>query len=636
MRPQRLIRHLSIHIIILAAISAVILTAYFLVYEKPGTAIWLEAEYFLFDRSHWAVLEDVNFSYSKGIMTHSAGPEAIAPFEVKKDGDYEIWMRYFGNYADTDVGYWKKVYTNRFGYIDYFGADRPATLKVRVDGAVENTVEETGAHRYRWARLGPVRLGPGSHTLRFSLADGSPGGANLDSVLISKDPGYVPGAREALPRQLSEHLGPLLIIGFPLLVWAFSIRGFKGGYRAYLLYGTVISLVFSILWIDTDGGFWIWLTQNPDFNLANIYSSGHGEALHHRYVYQPPVAVMLIGLRSVFSALGAMDGITPLSLLLSKLIVIPFFIGTGVLLHRLEGDGAVLLWALNSIVIFTVAANSMYFGLGFLLTLALYLLKKNRHYPAALALGGALAYMSATLLLIPPFLILLRGLGWRKIAVMLPLIALPAFLLVLPYRISDPAGVSMRMTAAGISAWMPMHLGVRLGAIGVTALLYGALLAFLWVRRPTLDYVNLSAAFAVAALVYLNIGAPHFLEWTVAFQPFIIIWARRLKSEVFYGIYVTALMAWGSFYMNTGGAGDRAGETGFFPYYIFYTWPFDVYRLVARFYPGIEYFSRVDMEALTHSVSAGVSVIMALLIVSRFAFREDGGKGAEGVFGGDA
>ncbi|MBI5827554.1 MAG: hypothetical protein HZB22_07505 [Deltaproteobacteria bacterium] len=631
-----LIRHLSPHIIILAAISAVILTAYFFVYEKPVRAIWLEAEYFLFDRPHWVVVEDVNFSYSKGIMTRSADSEAIAPFEVKRDGDYAIWIKYFGNYADTDVGYWKKVYTNQFGYIDYFGADRPATLKVKVDGMIEKTVEETGPHRYRWARLGPIRLGPGSHTMRFSLADGSPGGANLDSVLITDDLGYAPGAREALPRQVSEYIGPLLIIGFPLLVWAFSIKGFKGEYQAYLLYGTVISAVFSILWIDTDGGFWIWLTQNPDFNLVNIYSSGHGEALHHRYVYQPPVAAMLIGLRFVFSAFGAMDGITPLSLLLSKLIVIPFFIGTGVLLHRLEGEGAALLWALNSIVIFTVAADSMYFGLGFLLTLALYLIRNKRRCLGSLALGGALAYMPATILLIPPFLILIRGLGWRRIAYMLPLIVLPAFLLVLPYRILDPAGVSMRMTAAGISAWMPMHLGVRLGAIGVTTLLYGALLAFLWVRRPAFDYENLSAAFAAASLVYLNIGAPHFLEWTVAFQPFIIIWARRLKNEVFYGIYVTALMVWGSFYMNTGGAADRAGETGFFPYYIFYTWPFDIYRLVARFYPGIEYFSRADVEALSHSVSAGVSVIMALLIVSRFVVREDGGGAVRSAQGEDA
>lgn len=629
MRSKILIRHLSLHIIILAAISAVILSAYFLVYKKPANAIWLEAEYFRFDRSHWVVVEDVNFSYSRGIMTRNAGSEATAPFEVKKAGDYAVWMKYFGNYADTDVGYWKKVYTNQFGYIDYFGATRPPALKVSVDGGGEKTVEETGPHRYRWVRLGPIRIGPGGHTLRFSLADGSPGGANLDSVLITDDLGYAPGAREALPRQVSEHIGPLLIIGFPLLVWAFSIKGFKGEYQAYLLYGAAISMVFSILWIDTDGGFWIWLTQNPDFNLVNIYSSGHGEALHHRYVYQPPVAAMLIGLRYVFSAFGAMDGITPLSLLLSKLIVVPFFIGTGVLLNRLEGGMAALLWALNSLVIFTVAADSMYFGLGFLLTLALYLIRNKRHYLCSLALGGALAYMSATILLIPPFLILIRGLGWRRIACMLPLIAAPAFLIVLPYRIFDPAGVSIRMTAAGISAWMPMHLGVRLGAIGVTTLLYGALLAFLWVRRPALDYENLSAAFATASLIYLNIGAPHFLEWTVAFQPFIIIWARRLKHEVFYSIYVTALMVWGSFYMNTGGAGDRAGETGFFPYYIFYTWPFDIYRLVARFYPGIEYFSRADVEALSHSLSAGVSVIMALLIVSRFPVRE-------GISGEDA
>ncbi|MEK7773558.1 MAG: hypothetical protein AAB307_04355, partial [Deltaproteobacteria bacterium] len=463
MRSKTVIRHLSFHLLILAAISSLVLAAYFLVYAKPGKAVWLEAEYFFFDRSHWVVIEDVNFSHSKGIMTRRPDSAAIASFEARRPGDYAIWLKYFGNYADTDVEYWKKVYTNRFGYIDYFGADEPATLTLQVDGLPEKTVVEKGSHRYRWAKFGPVRIEPGRHTLKFWKAGASPGAANVDSVLITDNLGYAPGAREMLPRQASEYLGPLLIIGFPLIVWAFSRKGIKGEYYVYLLYSIVISSALSILWIDTDGGFWIWLTQNMDFNLANIYSSGHGEALHHRYVYQPPVAMMLIGLRSVFSVFGAMDGITPLSLLLSKLIIFPFFIGTGALLYKLEGERAALLWAFNSLVIFTVAADSMYFGLGFLLTLTLYLVRKKRHYPAALALGGALAYMSTTVLLIPPFLLLLRGQGLRGITAMLPLVILPAFLLVLPYRIYDPSGVSIRMTAAGISAWMPMHLGVRLG-----------------------------------------------------------------------------------------------------------------------------------------------------------------------------
>jgi len=385
-----------------------------------------------------------------------------------------------------------------------------------------------------------------------------------------------------------------------------------------LLYSIFLSSVLSVMWIDTDGAFWIWLTQSGDFNLSTIYSSG--EALHHRYVYPPPVAAMLIALRPVFALFGAMDGITPSALLVSKLAVIPFVAGTGALLYAIAGSGALLIWALNSFVIFTVAANSMYFGLAFIFTLALYFAKKERYLLSAFSLGLSLSYMSAAALLVPPFLILSRSLGdYKKSVLMAALAVLPSFLIFLPYSIIDPAHLNSRVMGAGIATWMNMHLGLRVGDVGLTTLLYAALLAFLWVRKPEFNSANIASSSAMASLIYLNVGAPYFLLWSVAFQPFIIAWAVEKGEEFFYSLYVTALMAWASFYMNTGGAGDRAGETGFFPNYVFYTWPFDVYTLIRRVYGRADYFPRPELSSLIHSASAGVSLILLFMMARGLA-----------------
>ncbi|MEK7678650.1 MAG: hypothetical protein AAB356_00515, partial [Deltaproteobacteria bacterium] len=132
------------------------------------------------------------------------------------------------------------------------------------------------------------------------------------------------------------------------------------------------------------------------------------------------------------------------------------------------------------------------------------------------------------------------------------------------------------------------------------------------------DYLSVTGVFALTVLLYLNIGAPYFLAWAVAFQPLIIIWACRLGKETFYSLYVTALMVWGSFFVNTGGANDRAGETGFFPFYVFYTWPFDAYAFLRTFYGKVDFFSQYDLEAMAHSISAGISLVLFALILVSF------------------
>lgn len=625
-----LARH-GLYILLAVCVAAV---AWLLFYRPPSGVVRVEAEDFSFAPGDWVFLEDVNFSGSRGIVTLKE-TRASARFEVPDEGNYFVWLRYFGNYADNDLELWRRAYTNNFSYIDYFGADEPQRMKVAVDSGDPVTVLQGGSHRYRWARVPAGGLAGGEHTVTVwksgPAAPPAGGGVNVDTVIVTEDPAYTPGRPEALPRQVSEYFGPLLIALFPVLVWWLVRRRLDGSHTAvFLLYSVVLGAVLSVMWIDTDGGFWIWLTQNRDFTLGRIYTEG--DALHHRYVYPPPIAAMLIALRPVFTLFGAMDGITPASLVLSKLAVIPFVVATGLVLGRLEGPRAVLLWAFNSVVLFTVAANSMYFGLAFIITLVLYYVKSNRHYASALTLGLGLAYMSAVMLLVPPFLLLMRPLGVRKIVVMAALVLVPAFIVFLPYTFIDPAGMNMRVMSAGISTWMDMHLGLRIGGVGLTTLLYGTLLGWLWVRRPPFDYPALAVVFSLTALIYLHIGAPYFLAWTVAFQPAIIVSVARSRHEVFYSIYITALMVWGSFFLNTGGAGDRAGETGFFPYYVFYTWPFDVYAVAARLYPRITFFSKTDLEVLSHSISAGVSVVLGAIIVARLA-RGAGGPAGEAVEG---
>ncbi|MFQ5464368.1 MAG: hypothetical protein ACE5EI_00420 [Thermodesulfobacteriota bacterium] len=643
LKENPLARHLAYTAAAVLSLAAL----YLALYSLPEGVIRLEAEDFT-TGPDWVRLEDVNFSGSAGIMTMASGPGSVpatGAFTVAERGGYTIWLRYFGNYAASDLDLWNRAYTNNFSYIDYFGAARPQTLAVRVDGSPRVVTLQRGDHRYRWARVeaGPLDAGPHAITVWKEGPMGPPsgGGVTLDSVLITDDGGYSPGRLDMLPRQASEFFAPLLIVLFPLLVWYATRRGegaggegggggARGRAAVYIFYSCILSLVLSVMWIDTDGGFWLWLTQNRAFTIGSIYTKG--EALHHRYVYPPPIAAMLIGLRPVFTLFGATGGITPLSLILGKLIVIPVAAAVGVVLYRLEGERAVLLWALNSVVLFTVAANSMYFGLAFMVALTLLLIKRGRHYPAALALGVGLAYMSAAMLLVPPFLLLFRNFGAGKAAAMAALVLVPGFLIFLPYSVVDPAGMNARVMGAGISTWMHMHLGLRLGGVGLTALLYGALLAGLWVMRPGFDYGSVSIVFALTALIYLHIGAPHFLAWTVAFQPAVIVSAARLRREVFYSLYVTALMVWASFFMNTGGAGDRAGETGFFPYYIFYTWPFDVYVFIKKFYGRIDLFKPVDLEALTHSLSAGVSAVLFVVLALELSRR--GGPAAEKTGGG--
>lgn len=605
-------------IIIAFLLAAVAASAAYYHFSKAD-GITIEGESFAL-RGPWVILGDVNFSGSRGIMTREESAEAEAAFDIEREGDYAILLRYFGNHGPADLELWKRAYTNTFGYIDYFGAKRPQALSISIDNRPAHTITQEGAHRYKTSRL-IAALKEGRHTIAVKKAEGG-GGANLDFITIRPD---APDTGLKIPsmRQASAIFGPLLIAIFPIAAFITAGRTSRRTW-AYLAAGSALSIALSVMWIDTDGGFWIWLTQNSEFTFARIYSAG--DALHHRYVYPPPVAVMLIALRPVFSLFGALDGITPASLLLSKLAVMPFFAATGILLHRLEGSGALVLWALNPMNIFSVAANSMYFGLAFFLTLSVYLLRDERQYGAAFALGLALSYMSAAMLVVPPFLLLLRRFTVPKALIIALTVIIPGMLVLLPYKLIDPAGLNARVMGAGISTWMSMHLGLRLGGVGVTTLLYGVFLAYLWIKRPPLDYPALAAVFAFSGLIYLNIGAPYFLAWAVAFQPFVIIWAARLRQEAFYAIYASTLMVWGSFFMNTGGAGDRAGETGFFPYYIFYSWPFDVYEVLGFFYAKVNYFSQADLEALTHSISAGLSIVMLLMIATAFHRREGVGE----------
>lgn len=643
---------------------------------NPGNGIWVEGERFSYADGEWTGIYDINFSGSSGIMSVRQASSASAAFDVGEEGRYALWVKYFGNYARTDIGYWRSVYTNEYGYLDYSGAVAPMNMTLSLDDHKPAVFSQTGSHRYRWKKAGEFDLSKGAHTVRLWKTDAASGSINLDGVLVTRDLAYAPHWMEVLPRQASEYLSPLLIVSFPLLVWVYLrrtgrrgrnagcaagdeegtaaerargavleeeagkeggsdagrigkgglgkktrwiiswIEGLSPGGSPAVIYSVFLSSVLSVMWIDTDGAFWIWLTENPAFNPSTIYT--YGDALHHRYVYPPPVALLLIWLRPVFSLFGAMGGLNASSLLVSKLAVIPFAVGTALLLYRISGKTSVILWSMNSLVIFAAAANSMYFGLAFLLSLMLYFAKTERPLASALSLGAALAYMSAAALLVPPFLLLLRSAGGlRKAAIMAALALLPSVLVMLPYTFMDPVNLDHRVMGAGIATWMFMHLGVKAGNIGVTTLLYASLLAFLWIKKPRFDCENLSSSFAMASLIYLNIGAPQFLLWLSAFQPFIIIWAAKNREEVFYSLYVTAMMVWGSFHMNTGGAGDRAGETGFFPNYIFYTWPFDAYRLIRGFYAKIDYFQRADIETLTHSASAGISLVLLMMMASK-------------------
>ncbi len=606
------------HSLLLAIFFIVVWALYASLYSRPSGSIVIDDAAFGFDASEWVRLNDVNLSTNSAIMSRKAGAKAEASFDILTDGEYTLWLKYYGNYGQSDQALWKRAYTNERRYIDYFGSLVPAQMLAKIDGAPTAEITQKGSHRYRWARVGTYSFTSGTHTLNVSKAADSSGTVTMDHVLATTDKSYDPGRYEALPRQVSEYLGPLIIAILPVFVW-FSVRkGRAMDYRVYLLYSVILSLALSVMWIDTDGGFWIWLSQKADFTLSTIYSDGYSDAIHHRYVYPPPIAFMLVLLRPLYELIGATDGIGVAVLLASKLIVLPFVAATAVVLYRLEGDRAAALWLLNSLVIFTVAANSLYFGLGLILTLLLWSVRGERHYLSAAFFGAGMAYLSVTTLLLPPFLLLLRRFSLKKSLIMISLAVLPGVLVLLPYRFIDPVGVNLRVMGAGVATWMSMHLGMRIGDIGITSLMYGALLAYLWVKKPAYDYLTVSGVFALTVLLYLNIGAPYFLAWAVAFQPLIIIWACRLGKETFYSLYVTALMVWGSFYANTGGANDRAGETGFFPFYIFYTWPFDVYAFLRSFYSKVDFFSQYELEAMAHSISTGVSLVLFALILVYF------------------
>lgn len=615
---------LARHSLLIAVVFFFVWALYSTVYSPPSGALFIDDAAFSFKDPEWVRFNDVNLSSNRAIMSRKAGAKALASFEVPIDGDYAIWLKYYGNYGPSDQALWKRAYTNEYGYIDFFGSLAPSQMKVLLDNAPPVTIEQKGSHRYRWARLGTFSLQAGTHSLTVSKAVDSSGSVTMDHLIATSDLSYDPGRFEALPRQVSEYLGPALIVALPLFIWLFMKDGRTTDYRVYLLYSIVLGAVMSVLWIDTDGGFWIWLTQKADFTLSTIYSDGHSDALHHRYVYPPPIAVMLVVLRPLYGLLGAMDGIGAASLIASKVIVLPFVAAIAIVLNRLEGHRAAALWLLNSLVIFTVAANSLYFGLGLILTLLVWAVRAKRHYLSAALFGTGMAYLSVMTLLLPPFLLLLRRLPAKKAVVMAMLAVLPGIIVLLPYRFLDPAGVNLRVMGAGVATWMSMHLGMRLGDVGVTSLMYGALLAYLWIKKPAYDYLTVSGVFALTVLLYLNIGAPYFLAWAVAFQPLVIIWACRLGKETFYSLYVTALMVWGSFYSNTGGANDRAGETGFFPFYIFYTWPFDIYAFLRQFYAKVDFFSQYELEAMAHSISAGVSLVLFALIIAYFHRHAEG------------
>ncbi len=605
----------GLHLIGLILISGAIPFIYLWLNSMPEDTVFLEGEDFNFEKGKWVFMEDVNFYGNRGIMTVVKDSEAVGTFKLKKDGEYTIWIRFFGNYGRTDLSIWKKFYTNSYGYLDYFGSSVPLDMTVRIDDR-KWILTQAGPHRYRWIKMDRLKLAGGRHVVGVNKTDDTMGAVTLDSIIITPDPTYRPDRFEVIPRKVSTYMGSLVILTFPVLVWIYLKRG-GGEDRAvtvYYVYASIVYCIFSVTWIDTDGGFWIWLAQNRAFTLDLIYSES-SEALHHRYVYPPSVAVLLVALRRIFDLFDSMNGITPLSILLSKLIILPFIFFTGYYLYNLEGKTALFLWLFNPLTIFTVAANSMYFGLAFFLILALYFLRKGRQYLSSLFIGLGIAYMSVTILIVPPYLLLLRSMNYRKIFFSILMILIPVFLVFLPYRIIEPAGLDARVMGAGISTWMMMHLGVILDGIGITPMLYGALLAYLWVTKTPLDYTTMLATFAVTSLIYLNVGAPYFMVWITAFQPFIILWAVRNKQELFYAFYVTAFMVWGSFYSNTGGADDRAGETGFFPFYIFYTWPFDIYNLLQGLDLPVDYFLRKDMEIMFHSISTGISVVLTLLII---------------------
>ncbi len=577
--------------------------------------IWIEAEDFSFDDDGWVFMDDINFSGYRGIMSSSEQKRAYTDFTVPRTGTYTLWVRFFGNYSDIDPEKWRVYYTNTYGYIDYFGATAPLDMEVAVDGAALMKVRENGSHRYRWVRVGARRLAKGRHRIAVWKSGASKGAVTLDQVLLSIDPAYMPNRIEFIPRTVGGYLGPLVIAVFPLSVLFLAGRGNERSLLPYYIASGVTACMLSIMWIDTDGGFWIWLTQNKAFTLSTIYREG--DALHHRYVYPPLSALLFMSLRKVFELFGAMEGLTTRSILLGKLIILPFVFLTAHLLRRIAGVTAALLWLLNSIVIFAVAAHTMYFVLAFLFTLSLYFAKNFKNYLSALSLGLAGAFINVSMLVFPAYLLLLRRLGLKRMLLMALIFVLPGIIVLLPYRVLDPIGLNARVMAAGIATWMKMHMGIRVGDLGLTPLLLTALFVCIWLGSPSFDYLTISASFAAVSLIYLNVSAPYFLLWTVAFQPFIIVWAVKHGHERLYVLYATALIVWGSFFYNTGGALDKAGETGFYPYFNFYAWPFDVFKLLKSIYPGTKFFEPEDLEALSHSVAAGLSAVLCSIIVYR-------------------
>jgi len=352
-----------------------------------------------------------------------------------------------------------------------------------------------------------------------------------------------------------------------------------------LLFGVaaIVYVIIAPLWVDPDGAYWVYLAQvgatNP-FKVYTEWSVSPAPPASFEYNFPPLFSWLILGCHQLFNLLSLTGPIiTPVSIALFKLIVLtPFAFGTGILIYKLAGIKAALLWLFNPIVVWAVPVSGLCSDLlvAFFFALAAYFLVSRRLIHASVALSFALLSKQFVVFVLPFFFFSLFRLDWKRMVKCLVAFLVPQMLNI-PYILLDEKFLG-QSSSRGLEAFLPHHLGLVFGgtviehAISLNVFMFVIYVFLVLTRRPSFSLNNFMSWPLMFLLIWAGFNPMWVWKWVLMLLPLLLLFAMKTSKKWLYLAYsfvhVSFHIIWNAGYFDA----EIPGTTLFFGYRI-HNWP---------------------------------------------------------------
>lgn len=303
------------------------------------------------------------------------------------------------------------------------------------------------------------------------------------------------------------------------------------------IFAVILYSVLAQIWIDADGIFNLVASIKGGNGPFSIYDDWHFGPFY--YGWGPFYSWILLLIHPIFNFFGfTVDSIwegwafNPFTYYLFKLLTkIPFVLVGGVLLHRLCGLRATILWLFNPLIIwFIILAGLNDIYPAFFLILAIYFLKNDRLLLFTLAIGFGLIAKQTISLVFPCVILMLIFTKKLKSPLYIIILLLPNFIFTIPYK----------FYSQGYDIWtndsfwgrLPVHLGyyierIYFGAIrGIyytNIVLYSFIIIMLLIKKPRLNLANFCLWTSPIYLIYILSYGTGYERWSVTALPLMLV-----------------------------------------------------------------------------------------------------------------